>query len=241
MEKRINYPQLRAIVEGAVTAALQKERKAPAPPETPGKNSVLVLATDNAGDFAPLLEQAACTYAGRSLYFGFFGAFPLPCPEGTEALDVSEPRGRTFVLRYADVFERVDLLSPSLSELQKIAGLSDDSLLSRFVIHRLLHNGAVRVIRDYEPAKLRPEKLKRHVLELEASLDKLGIAVLSEYEGAGNTAADKSVQHGLLNAEAVEEAAKRGAKEIQRSAECLVTPLALERAKELGVSIRVIV
>lgn len=143
-----------------------------------------------------------------------------------------------YVFRALMHYQRLELYSPSLEFLRAVKEGRDENILVRIVLCSLLMKKPVTVRQPYQPGELPEGRFGKAVKDMQSDLWDMGVSFAGLHMGiehADNMCFEK--EYGLITEYAVEKAFKEGIGELDISKSSVITPLGMERAKELGIHI----
>lgn len=204
----------------------------------PGAKHVLLLISDKAMDISRFYEAIEKRY-GR--YAVTAAAYRNIVAAGfkniDEMLNLNEAVAREKLADTISRFDEICFLSPGLRQIQALLECDDSGYMEGVVIYSLLHGKKTTILLDYEAANLPLNNFTRKIKDMLKAVSELGICIEVLQMGEDNRK-EVQVQHkDLITQKEVEDIHKRGEKEIFRMKGCIVTPLAKDRARELGIKI----
>lgn len=125
------------------------------------------------------------------------------------------------------------IVTPKISVLKNIAEGNDEGFVEHLAIRSLLWGRNVSILLDFAPPRFKRNTFLETVVTVIGTLEEMGMKIL-DYK----CAAEKS-QEGLalVTEQDILDAYKNGQKAVNCMGGALVTPLAADKAKELGVKI----
>ena len=138
------------------------------------------------------------------------------------------------LLESLDSFGAVYLYAPGFSEMARLAKLEDDSLVARALLQRLFSGKVAGICFDHDPA-ISP-KLKSRLGEALAPLEALGFSI--HCGGPSPAAAPKEADKRVILEEDVLGLHRQGQTSLHMGEGAILTPLAADKARELGIEIR---
>lgn len=167
--------------------------------------------------------------------------------EGPEAVDItgcrmfylSDAGDVSYILNGLPAYERLELYDPSLEFLRAVREGKERDLTVKITLYFLLSGKPVMARLPYELALLSGGTFGRTARELKEDLGDLGMIFLDLKPEIGEfLPADTEGSPTLVTEEAVRQAHERGERLIFAAEGAVITPLAAEKAKECGISIR---
>ncbi len=125
------------------------------------------------------------------------------------------------------------LATPKLNLMQRIADGDDDGFVEHLVMRSLLWGRNVYILLDFEKPKFKRGTFYEKIGDIIDSLTNMGVKLLT-YSPVGEQETDV---FSLVTQVEVEDASRRGIFTVYCSKDAIITPLARERAVELGISI----
>lgn len=180
------------------------------------------------------LEEIIKKYSGYyivicsndDLEFNFHSEIPV--------LSLQSEQVRKFILSQTGANDFLYVFHSGLKLLNDIVSLNEENFVSCAVLNILLQNGKVAVHFDYDPYGVTSGTLSENLSNLLHSMEGLNIEVAYP----GNHGAKKQEQQavcGLVAQQDVDEMWKTGKREIYIDKKCIITPLAKDRIRELGI------
>ena len=129
--------------------------------------------------------------------------------------------------------ERAVLLSPGVGLLKRLANGQEEDGAGEVLLRRILWGKPVDVLLDFDPPKFRRGTYFAQIAEAVDNLTSMGVGVFaySPCESAAVTACSLVTERDVIDAK------QSGQKTILCAAEAIVTPLAVDTAKELQINI----
>ena len=128
----------------------------------------------------------------------------------------------------------VVLVTPSLSLLYRLAAGDDSGIAETSVLRPLLWGRKVSVLLDFDVPRFKRATFFEKVVDALDVLTNMGVSVIS-YNPASEKEEEKRLS--LITETQVREAAEDGSFRILCANDAIVTPLAKEKAEELGVAL----
>lgn len=167
--------------------------------------------------------------------------------ERTEAVDItgcrifylSDAGDVSYILNGLPAYERLELYDPSLEFLRAVREGKERDLMVKITLCFLLSKKPVMARLPYELAALSGGTFGRRTKELKEDLGDMGMIFLDLKPETGEfLPAGMEGSLTLVTEEAVRQAHERGERLIFAAGGAVITPLAAEKAKECGISIR---
>ncbi len=129
--------------------------------------------------------------------------------------------------------QRAVLLSPGMGLLRRLANGQEEDGAGEVLLRRILWGKTVDILLDFDPPKFRRGTYFAQIAEAVDSLTSMGVGVFaySPCEAAAVTACSLVTERDVIDAK------QSGQKTILCAAEAIVTPLAVDTAKELQINI----
>lgn len=135
-------------------------------------------------------------------------------------------------------YQKLEIYSPSLDFLREVQAGREENLFVKITLYFLFMGRPVTVRLPYQPGCLPEGRFGKAVRELQADLWDMGISFADIHSGVSNAInAEMGQDKELITEEAVEKIFKEGFREIMVSKGTVITPLGMERAKELGIHV----
>ncbi len=132
---------------------------------------------------------------------------------------------------YGDVL----LATSGIKLIERIASVDEDDVLSAVVLYKILHGADVTLLVDYDIENLKQGKFSKQIKDLHSTLSDMGVDIkritTPEQE-------EFNPMSGLITEDIVEQMYSSGKRDIVVREGVIVTPLATDRAEELGIRIR---
>lgn len=163
---------------------------------------------------------------------------PVLCTSGTAGVlykgrkeDVKKVFGAT------GRYKRLEIYAPSIDFLRNLREGREEDIFVRAALCFLMTNKTVKVRLPYDPGELPDGKFAKRIRDLAADLWDMGVSFAGLVPGFEVPGAEASETDSLITEELVETYYERGYRELTVKEGAVVTPLALERAKERNVHI----
>ncbi|MBQ9942481.1 MAG: hypothetical protein IJP03_05690, partial [Christensenellaceae bacterium] len=128
----------------------------------------------------------------------------------------------------------VVLVTPKLSTLYTLAEGNDDDFVAQAVLRPLLWGRRVSILLDFDPPKFRRATFFEKVVDALDILTGMGVRILSYRPAAEYGEVERK---SLVTETDVRDALDDGSKRILCASDAIITPLAREKAAELGVAL----
>ena len=186
-------------------------------------------------DYVPAPKKALAALAeryGTELFLLFFGESALEAA-GARNCRVVWPEQKTELVELLVRAERAVLLAPGVGFLKRLANGQEEDGAGEVVLRRILWGKPVDILLDFEPPKFRRGTYFAQIAEAVDSLTSMGVGVFA-YSPCENQTADA---RSLVTERDIIDAKQSGQKTIRCVPEAIVTPLAVDTAKELQIHI----
>ena len=157
--------------------------------------------------------------------FDLPGFFPFPVEDEDDQQALMEKLAGT---------ENVVLVTPKLSLLYRLADGDDSGFVEQTVLRPLLWGRNVSILLDFKTPKFKRATFFAKVVDALDVLTNMGVRILS-YNPA--SAQEETELLTLVTETQILDAAKAGATSVLCTRDAIVTPLARDKASELGIAI----
>lgn len=154
-----------------------------------------------------------------------------------EIYDLNGELSRDNLANNINKYEEIIFLSPELKQMRALALGDDSGFLENLVIYSLLHKKKIVFLFDYDVQALPANSFGKKVKDLLGSISEMGVLI----EVLGHSKEKKSDamtvrSKQLITQRDVEDFYKGGTKEILCEKGCIITPLAKDASREMGVN-----
>lgn len=224
--------ELEALIRKITKDALDKVMIKPEEPEAieeapvdPGKRLLVLIP----GLTSQL--QASLKHIERS--------FPdyRPALEYFEGMDTAEDECRRRIIKNIDDFDAVVCISPGIKQMEAIARCDDTGFLERLVLFFILHSKPASLLLDFDVGMIRSNTFSKRLNSLMESIREMGVTVDTCRLNTSGTETGASIERELVTEKSVQGLWKSGVREISCGKGCIITPLARDKANELGMNI----
>ena len=177
------------------------------------------------------LEALSESFGAGLIFVSFDGTFHA---EGRQVI-VADESSRGRILEAVEESINVVLLSPTLSLIRNIAAAEDGDFLTYLFIRAQLWGKKVSMYLDFELPHFRKARYGEKVSDALEALKALDVPVVYYLE---DEPSEPEAGRSLITETDVLEGWRAGRKEIACRADAIVTPLAKDKAAELGLVIR---
>lgn len=153
-----------------------------------------------------------------------------------QILNLNEEDARENLTRTINNFDALCFLSPGLKQMQALVVGDDSGYLESLVIYSLLHKKKTVFLLDYKVDNLPSNSFTRKIKGLLGSISEMGIFIDILGQAVEKETEIPLKHKKLITQKEVEDIYKSGTKEIFCEKGCIITPLAKDRAKEMGVN-----
>lgn len=243
MESKYNELELmiKNITSEVVGAVLnQSDGQAPLRDLAAVKNKLLfVLIPELAGDLQKFIECINERYSGYELVFGTRGNIDLQgLKQVKETINIDDEPSRQRLNRMINKFDAACLILPEIMVLKAIAEGDDRDFTEKLIIYLVLHGKDTGIILDYDIESLPSSSLTRRLKELLVSIKSMGIFVsllCSSHDEENIVTVQKGKR--LITEKDVEEMFRNGINTLNIGNECIITPMAKDKANELKMKV----
>lgn len=189
----------------------------------------VVLVTSFVPSKKSALDALRRNFMGQ-MEFIRFGVEFEPIKEKTYDIEES---GEPFVLDKVASAADLVLLTPKIGLMERIAMGEDEGFIEHLLTRSLLWGRRVTMLLDFTPPRFKRNTFFEKIATTIAALEDMGVRIVSY-----RCATQKDIRGlGLVTEQEVLAAHKQNKKELFCMAGALVTPLAKDKAKELGIAI----
>jgi hypothetical protein len=160
-----------------------------------------------------------------------------PTVEFFEGLDTAEDACRKRIIKNIDNFDAVVCISPGIKQMEAIARCDDTGFLERLVLFFILHSKPASLLLDFDVRMIRSNTFSKRMSSLMESIREMGITVDMCRSNTGGTETCASVEKSLVTEKSLQDLWNTGVREISCGRGCVITPLARDKANELGMNI----
>jgi|GEM_PF-2352023 len=154
-----------------------------------------------------------------------------------EIYDLNGELARDNLANNINKYEEILFLSPELKQMRALAYGDDSGFIENLVIYSLLHKKKTVFLFDYEVQALPANSIGKKIKDLLGSISEMGVlieVILHDKEKKSDAMTISSKQ--LITQREVEDFYKSGKKEILCEKGCIITPLAKDASREMGVN-----
>ncbi len=226
---------LAALIRQSVARAVQRQMEAPCGllPEADGRKKILVLVPELAVGLRRTMERLEKRHAGCLLCVCSVPRIPLQ--DGAVGLDIRKEAVQAEIMDGLSGFEGIDVVQPGIGLMEKTIQCREECFAVKTVLAGLLRKIRVGYELGFDPADA--GALSERMTGLAQSVRAMGIRV--SFPDSGHLGAEKEgrAESGLVTRQDVEEMWKAGVRELRRDGKCVITPLAKDRIRELGIRV----
>ena len=204
------------------------QMQAPFAAAAPPKTGTVVLVPSLVPFQEEAVKELTDAYGTDLLFVTFDGQFQAD----RQRVIAAEKESRSRILGMIEDCSRVVLLAPPMSVMRRIAEAEDEDFLTYLFLRAHLWGKQVCIYLDFELPFFRRSKTQESISERLEALKGLGFPLVY-YREAGPAEGDSSRM--LITEQDVTDAYNSGRKQISCGADAIITPLARDRAGELGV------
>lgn len=153
-------------------------------------------------------------------------------------VDISGGSSSQSILDGFDSYSAVYCISPGIKLMENITRYNDTGFIENLMIYSLIHGKPAGILTDYD-AKNLPGGVSKKVREITSLITGMGITVenIRREKGEPPDQPVKGKGRELITEKDIDTMYKNGIKQILSANGCIITPLAKDRARELGVTI----
>ena len=201
------------------------------PPQQGARNGEILVLLSEHSSFPGAAFFSRFTGSGQVIVAGFGGRTSTNYPYW----DVNNADNVSRLLDGLEGFSTVCLYAPGFSEMARLASLQDDDLFTRVLLQRLFAGKEAGICFDHDPAALSP-KLRNRLEEALKPLEALGFSVNCAH-GAEKASSPAAASEKILLEEDILNLHRQGQTSLHMGEGMILTPLAADRARELGIEI----
>jgi hypothetical protein len=155
-----------------------------------------------------------------------------------EILNINEEQSRLRILKNANEFYKTYCVMPGINQLEALVNGDDSNFIVKLMLYLVLHDKAIGIIIDYDIQKLPNSNLIKKLSGIlrEIKTMKISIEVLCSKSAKEKISCSKTEKI-LLTEKYINELNASGTKVITNEQEYIITPLARDRMRELGIKI----
>lgn len=200
---------------------------------------LLVLMPELIGETQKFIAYINERYSGYKLVVGVHGDIDfIDLKRVREKINIDDEASRQKLYSRVDKFDALCLVLPEISVLKAIAEGDDRGIAEKLAIYSLLHGKDTGIILDYDAERLPTSSLSRRMKELLGLIKSMGVSInlLSDIRAEENIAA---VQKGkrLITEKDIEEMFRKGVNVLDAGSDCIITPMARDKANELKMKV----
>ncbi|MFL0248702.1 hypothetical protein [Candidatus Clostridium stratigraminis] len=154
-----------------------------------------------------------------------------------EIYDLNGESSRDKLANNINKYEEIIVLSPELTQMRALTQGDDSGFIENLLIYSLLHKKKTVFLFDYDMKAVPYNSLGKKIKDLLGSISEMGVLIedlLQDTEKKSDAVTVSSKQ--LITEEQVEDFYKNGRREILCEKGCIITPLARDAAREMGVN-----
>jgi len=206
------------------------------------KNRMLILIPDMVIGLKKYIQFIESYYSDYEITIGYTGYTQkvnelLSSMLVNEILNLDDKTSREKLMDTLCQFDSISLVSPAIKQMNSIASGNDQDFLEKIILYFVLHGKVASILLDYDIKNLPPSTLSRKMKELLETIESMGIAVCVLGEGCKSIRESAKKKRGLITENDIDEMWRKGIKEFRDDGGCIITPLARDRAKEIGLTI----
>lgn len=198
---------------------------------------ILVLVPDFTVNLLEFLKYIIDKHPGYELVIATSGIInELTIPHIAEIINVSEETKINKLLENANDYYKTYFVSPGIKVLEAIVTGDDRGLYEKLMINHVLHEKTCGIILDYNVKKLPCNNLTNKLSGLLNQVESMRISInvlnSKTYE---EDFVIKEMDKLLITEKYVKELYSLGIETISNEQECIITPLAKDKMRELGI------
>jgi len=204
-----------------------------------GAEKVLFIVPRQAVRLDYCLQSAFCMFTGCNIVLLTSG-----CPAVMEKhkgkaliLELESEKARESVIEDFSSVSGICLISPGIKLLEDIVNLDDTGFTQYLIINSLIYGKKTKILLDDAFDKLPSKKFGKKIKLMFEQLASMGIEIEFAYLKKEGSCSDKAYSCGLITEKDIIEMAKSGTKDILLQKGSIITPLALDKARETGITI----
>ena len=205
---------------------------------TSKKKQILVLVPDFIINLLQFLEYIVDKHPGYELVIVTLGEIDdLSLPQIVEILNVKEEAKRKKLLKNIDDYFCTYFILPGIKDIEAIVNGDDGVLFVKLIIYNVLHEKTSGIILDYNVENLPSNNLTNKLSKLLNRIEtmKISINLLNDKTFVENFACLEKDKL-LITERYVKELYSLDIKTIPDERECIITPLARDKMRELGIN-----
>lgn len=154
-----------------------------------------------------------------------------------EFYDLNGELARDNLANNINTYDEIVFLSPELKQMQALVEGDDSGFLENLVIYSLLHKKKIVFLFDYEVQALPSNSIGKKVKDLLGSISEMGVLIeVLQHDEKKKSDAVTVRSKQLITERDVEDFYKSGTKEILCEKGCIITPLAKDASREMGIN-----
>lgn len=149
-----------------------------------------------------------------------------------------EPADMRHIFRLLTTYKRLEIHTPSIDFLRSVKDGREEDSFVRIALYFLMMHKSVIIREPYRQEELPEGRFAREVKEMQSDLWDMGATFTGLGVSVGDVEAVKQeLADSLITENTVTDAYEKGRREILTAENAVITPLALEKAKILGLRI----
>ncbi|MHB1394528.1 MAG: hypothetical protein ACYCYE_15940 [Clostridia bacterium] len=198
---------------------------------------LLLFISDMTMNICEWIKYIKNSYSGYELTLAAFRKVDdINLQHVKQILNLNEEAARENLTSTINKFDELCFLSPGLKQMQALVVGDDSGYFESLVIYSLLHKKKTVFLLDYKVDNLPSNSFTRKIKSLLGSISEMGIFVDILGQAIEKETEIPLKHKKLITQKDVEDIYKSGTKEIFCEKGCIITPLAKDRAKEMGVN-----
>lgn len=221
-----------AMVDNAVTVKAGYFNQAP-------DKQVLVIIPEYAVNTNGYLNFLSERYKDYKQVLANLSAIKIINRQNINYIDAKSDEGRQYISNAFNNFEIISCICPGIMLMSSIESMDDRGFVENLILSSIIHKKKTEFLIDYSIDELGKNKLAQKLQELIRSMNSLGIDVktINSPEGISITQKTVKAARDLITEKDIEMFKNKENEAIYCEKGCIITPLALDRAKELGIQV----
>ncbi len=202
------------------------------------EGKLLVVIPDVPGDLTGFINYIGKKYDVYELTLcSYKNADGFSAIRSRSVTDLKDAAARQKLALSINNFEKVVLVSPGIKLMKAITEGDDAGYIESLVIYSLIHGKEVDFLIDFCIKDLPANSFFKNLAIMLDSVASMGIQISEIFGGQDKSEGALLKDRELITEKRIEELWQSGFKSLRCGRECILTPLAKDRAKELGIEI----
>ena len=205
----------------------------------PKSKQMLVLIPDFVVDLHEFIKYLADKYKEYELVVGASGRIDeSDLKQIKEIINLNEEASREKLTKMANKFDATYFVLPGIKQIESIVNGDDTGFIEKLIIYLVLHGKNAGIILDYNVRSMPSNSLTEKLGQLLDSIKSMGISIdLLEEQPVEECIVCNENGKRLITEKDIDVMCRNGINTIHIGRECIITPLARDRASELGLKI----